>query len=164
MSATDIIWTALGVLMVVCVYIDSGVTYFSAIQMFGLGEALLVIAFPYWSIWSAIYLLNLPLEIACVFCTRRYVSARMMMAFHAALKIMVLWSIDRHLGLRENWIFWMTHYLNQGILLVLLVSSARSFFTTRSTYARNKPSRTRRSTHNPSRKAHHQLAFVRGLY
>jgi hypothetical protein len=164
MSATDIIWTTLGVLMVVCVYIDSGMTFFSAIQMFGLGEALIVIAFPFWSIWSSIYLLNLPLEIACVFCTRRYLAARTMMAFHAALKLMVLFSIDDHFGLREDWIFWMTHYLNQGILLMLLASSARSFFTTRSTYARNKPGRTHRSTHNPSPKAHHQLAFVRGLY
>ena len=158
MSGIDLIWTALGILMVVCICIDSGLTIFSGIQAIQLGEAILLIAFPGWIIWSFIFALNLPLEIACIVSTRRYLTARILMAVHANLKLIILFRIAERGDL-----FWVTHYLNQGILVVLLISSVRSFFTQRSINAQRKQSS--RSAHTTSTPASfRQPAFIRGLY
>lgn len=156
MSGVDIIWTTLGILMVVCVCIDSGMTVFSVIQVIQLGEALLVIACPLWTVWSFVFALNLPLEAVCIFGTRKYIFARAMMAVHVNLKLIVLF----HLATRGE-LFWVTHYLNQGILVMLLVSSASSSFVARSSNAKQQAGR---SSHKPTASATHQIAFVRGLY
>lgn len=159
MDMADTIWTALGILMVVCVCVDSGWTVFSQVQVVGLVQMFCYIACPNWSMWSVIFLMNIPIEAIGIFFSKRYPLARLLMTIHIAMKFMVLVHLTE-----ENYVFWATHYLNQGIIVVLLLSSIRSFFTIRSSHAKQ-ASRTGRSTSKTATPSpQRQLAFVRGLY
>jgi hypothetical protein len=163
MDAADTIWTALLILMTVCVCVDSGLTVFSGIQVFELVEDIVYIAFPSWHVWSVIFGINLPLEIIGVLSTNRYPLARGVMYVHAGVKVFMLTA-----RITDGPAFWTAHYLNQAFILVLLFESVRSFFIQRSSDARrNAPSRSRSTseTTTSSSKPRHrrELAFIRGL-
>lgn len=160
MSAADTIWTALIILMTVCVCVDSKVTVFSGIQVFELLETFLFIMFPNWSILSPVLAVNLFLGVIAVACTKRYPVARAVLAVDLLVMAVI---VQKHL--ESGPIVWTEHYINQAFILVLLFESVRSLFIPRSLYARRKaPSRSKSSTKTTPTSSTHQLAFVRGLY
>lgn len=170
MSATDIIWTTLEILMVVCVYLDLGATVFSGIQIFGLFEAFLYIAHPEWTFWSrSFYMINLPVELVGVACTKRYMVPRIIMGLHIVVKMVVYFHLEIHLHMKQHSLLQIAGDINQTIILALLAVSARSLFTQRSQNAksqteapRKQPRRSPYSTATTT--SFHQPAFVRGLY
>lgn len=179
MSALDTIRTALEILMVVCVYLDSGVTVFSGIQIIGLLESFLYIAHPEWRFWDrSFYMVNLPLELVCIACTKRYGLPRFVMGLHAFVKMMVYFHVEnlavsfhgeKYIMFKQHSMLHVTGALNQVIILTLLIVSVHSLFTTRSQNvkfpieARGKQAR--RSPYSTASSApFHQPAFVKGLY
>lgn len=161
MSATDTIWTALIILMTVCVCVDSGFTLFSGIQAFELIEFFLFLLFPGWPLLSAVLVVNLMLGMAALFCTKRYRIARSVLAIDVVLMAIMVYK-----RLYAGPVVQTEHYVNQAFILVLLFESVRSFFTQRSQInakrnnanARRQPTRT-----PPSTSSTHYPAFVRGL-
>lgn len=161
MDTSDMIWTALTILTVVCVCIDSGFNVFSSIQIIQLIEMFVYIAFPNLPIWTIIYIANLPLEIVSIFSTKKHKIARSIAALYIPLKITII-----VFGLRKGFIVHSAEQINHGIILALLVSSVVSFFTIRSSNVRTARtgSKFRSTPKTAASSPQRQLAFVRGLY
>lgn len=160
MDAADTIWTALIILMTVCVCVDSGITVFSGIQIFELIETFLFILFPNWSVLSAVLSINLFLGLIALFSMRRYPIARVVLAID--LMLMAVMVCGR---LKSGHVVWTEYYVNQAFILVLLFESVRSFFTQRSPYVRrnNTAARSKPTPKAASPSSTHYPAFVRGL-